>query len=90
MGICEYCGQRRAVNRDHVVPKSLQKRYYLPAYLSGTVGSCFECNIRKGTRALVPSSWAEHISALKEYIPQRHWREWDGDPKSPAFNGVHK
>jgi 5-methylcytosine-specific restriction endonuclease McrA len=86
---CAYCGTRRAVHRDHVVPKSHRRRSDLPDDLRDTVPSCFDCNIRKGARKLVPVSWADRIPLLQEYIPGP-WRVWDGDPKSPAFTAVHK
>lgn len=85
---CSYCGTRRAVNQDHVVPKTMRKRYDVPAELLLTVPACFECNIRKGTRKLVPPSWADKIPALKDALPGR-WRVWNGDPKSPSFNAGH-
>lgn len=89
--LCAYCGERRAVNRDHVVPRVLQKKYKdrLPAELRGTVPSCFECNIRKGTRKLVPPSWSKSIPALKEIIPGK-WRVWRGNPRETSFVEVAK
>ena len=99
MSVCAYCGIRRAETRDHVVPKTLvrkghafsaKRRHALnkvdPLLLS-TVGCCLFCNIRKGTRKLVPPSWKDRIPALKEAIPGE-WRVWDGDPMSPAFREV--
>ena len=85
---CAYCGVRRAVNRDHVVPKSLAKRYDLPDELRATVPACFECNIRKGTRKLIPRSWESKIPELKALIPG-HWRVWTGDVKEEAFTAMH-
>jgi hypothetical protein len=101
---CAYCGVRRAVNRDHVIPKALRKNgaikrrgkairavfevRIIPEELARTVPCCFECNMRKGTRKLVPPSWAQHIPALKELIPGK-WRVWKGDPLDPAFREVH-
>lgn len=82
------------MNLDHVVPKSMQRKfretkgYDLPKRLAATVGSCFECNNRKGTRKLVPPSWGNRIAALKEYIPGE-WRTWDGDVRAAAFSEVH-
>lgn len=91
---CAYCQQERAVNRDHVIPKSMAKKLrkrgvVIPEALLGTVPSCFACNTRKATRKLVPSSWADRIPALKEAIPG-HWRVWDGNPLSKSFSAVHK
>ena len=88
MSACAYCGKRRAVNKDHVVPKSVAKRYVLPTDLRETVPSCFECNIRKGARKLVPPSWENRLTELNFWVPGA-WRVWDGDPMSPAFREVH-
>lgn len=83
--LCAYCGKRRAVNSDHVVPRSLARRFPdMPAELRATVPSCFDCNIRKGTRKLVPPSWEPYIPGLTLLIPG-HWRVWHGDPSEPAF-----
>lgn len=88
-GVCAYCLKKRATNRDHVVPRSIAKRYNLPEALKATVPACFDCNNRKGTRKLIPASWACHIPALQEVIPGA-WRVWDGDPQSDAFRAVHR
>ena len=88
MTACAYCGNP-AVNMDHVIPKSVARRYLVPIDLLATVPSCFTCNIRKGTRKLVPPSWADKIPALKAAIPGR-WRVWSGDPLEPAFREVHR
>lgn len=89
-GPCAYCQKERAVHRDHVIPKSLQKRLkrqgvILPAELCATVPSCLSCNLRKSTRKLVPPSWADRIPALKELIPGQ-WRVWTGGTREPAFS----
>lgn len=89
-GVCAYCQKAPAVNRDHVIPKSLQKRLArrgiaLSADLCATVPACFACNLRKSTRKLVPPSWADRIPALKAVIPGQ-WRVWDGSVSSPAFS----
>lgn len=94
-GPCAYCGIRRAVNRDHVVPRSLQRKCaeingrLLPEHLSGTVKSCFSCNMLKGTRKLVPQSWAHKIPELKDLLPGE-WRVWQGGVHEHAFAAVHK
>ena len=70
---------------DHVVPKYLAKRHpELPPELTATVPCCFPCNIRKGTRKLVPESWDDKLPLLRELIPGP-WRTWDGDPLSPNY-----
>ena len=90
-GVCAYCGTRRAVNRDHVVPKALRKnRGVLPMHLLITEPSCFECNIRKGQRHLVPPSWAHLVDELNEVVGGAPWRVWDGDVRSEAFTAVHR
>ena len=88
---CSYCG-RRAQCRDHVVPKSLWvtvSAVRWPCDLTGTVPACNDCNMRKGTRALLPPSWAPRIAALSELFPSRAWRVWDGDSHSPAYTETH-
>ena len=99
MSVCSYCGTRRAVNKDHVIPRSIAKlqrptrkhpdRKPLPEHLLVTVPSCFECNIRKQSRRLIPASWADRVDLLNELIPGSPWRVWDGDTKSPAFREAH-
>lgn len=104
-GVCAYCQKRPAVNRDHVVPKSLRKKREaeakwtkrrmrghdyaclkeIPSDLLLTVPSCFECNIRKGARRLVPRSWADKLPLLNDLFPGVPWRTWNGNPKSDAF-----
>ena len=89
---CSYCGSP-AQCRDHVVPKSLWSKYSchwtVVGYVRETVPACNNCNLRKGTRALVPPSWASRLDALNEIIPTRAWRVWDGDPRSPAYTETH-
>lgn len=90
-GACAYCGIRRAVNRDHVIPKSLRKkRGVLPLHLLITEPSCFECNIRKGSRHLVPPSWEHLVDELNKVVGGAEWRVWRGDPAEPAFREVHR
>lgn len=88
---CAYCRERYAVNRDHVVPKSYRKHRptdSIPTHLRETVPACFQCNLRKGTRRLVPPSWADRLDELNEVLPGVPWRVWDGNPKAPAFSEV--
>ena len=94
MGLCSYCGVRRAVNRDHVVPKALSKTHvfqyaFLPEKLKRLVPACFECNTRKGTRRLVPPSWEPLVEMLNEEFPGTPWRVWHGTVEEPAFKDVH-
>lgn len=91
--MCAYCGERRAVHAEHVVPKSLRKtmgaRYHsLPLELRLTVGACYQCNLLKGARKLVPPTWAHHVPQLKELIPGP-WRVWAGSTREAAYREVH-
>lgn len=86
---CAYCQTRDAVNKDHVVPKSLRRAHTIPDEFQGTVPACFSCNMRKGQRRLVPPSWAHLIPQLNEHFGGTPWRTWDGNPMSPAFREVH-
>lgn len=84
MGTCSYCMKRRAVHRDHVIPKAFYHRLrrvvsFDPA-LKETVPSCEECNWRKLTRLLVPPSWADRVDALND-LHLGTFRVWDGDPR---------
>src|SRR3990167_7390991 len=77
--VCAYCRIRRAVNRDHVVPKALSKTHvfkyaYLPDRLKRTVPACFECKMRKASRRLVPPSWAGYVDALNDEFGGTPWR----------------
>jgi 5-methylcytosine-specific restriction endonuclease McrA len=74
-GCCAYCGCSPAVHNDHIVPKALRRRH--PGWESVTVRACMICNVRKGTRRLVPPSWADRIYELPGTKP---WMVWDGDP----------
>jgi 5-methylcytosine-specific restriction endonuclease McrA len=93
-GPCAYCQAARAVNWDHVVPRSLVRRYNrsapldapsIPAEWLVVVGACFACNIRKGSRRLVPPSWAKQVHALNRFFGGTPFRVWAGDTKEPAF-----
>ena len=85
---CAYCRKARAVNRDHVVPKSYRRKAPIPQELCGTVPACFACNIRKGNRRLVPASWADRLGLLESYYPGTPWRVWMGDVREPAYSEV--
>ena len=92
MSACAYCGVRRAIHDDHVIPKAVLKRYKhltIPAELREVVGACGPCNWLKSTRKLVPPSWADRLPALRELIPG-DWRIWYGDVREPAFRSVHQ
>ena len=90
--LCAYRRATAAVNQDHVIPRVVRKRFGvagIPEELLQTVPCCFACNHRKGARALVPPSWADRVPALKQLLPRKAWRVWDGDPASPMIRGVH-
>ena len=97
-GDCAYCGERRAVTRDHVIPRAVLRTYNATAPLDapsvppewlGEVPACLECNVRKSRRRLVPASWAGQVSQLNEFFGAI-WAMWDGDPSAPAFKAVHR
>jgi hypothetical protein len=93
--VCAYCGDK-AIHMDHVVPKSLQRKYHqqhgkkLPLDLAATVPSCGDCNWRKGTRRLVPPSWADKVDELNVLFFGSRFRVWAGDPQSEAFTGTYR
>lgn len=89
MAACAYCAKARGVTEDHVVPRSLRKKYGVPKFLNGTVRACYACNVLKGSRRLVPPSWEQWITALNEAYPGTEWRVWRGDKKEEAFSKVH-
>lgn len=89
---CAYCGVRRAGNRDHVIPKSVLARAVrdatlgvrakdplknAPNWLQETVASCFQCNMRKGTRRLCPPSWRHRLRRLNA-LGLGTFQVWDG------------
>lgn len=83
---CAYCGTERAVNMDHVVPKSLAKKHpELPEHLRETVPACWKHNILKGTRRLVPPSWSDRVPELNEFFGGTEFRVWYGDVSEPAY-----
>lgn len=92
---CAYCNERRAVNTDHVVPKSKFKTNKHLAKLLGfgpndpenLVGACFECNMRKGSLKRVPPSMADRVDYLNALMGGKPWRVWNGDPKT-LYAGV--
>lgn len=64
-------GRRRTITyftaRGTVVP---------PEFLT-TVPACFNCNIAKGSRLLIPSSWSHRLDELNE-LGIGVFRVWDG------------
>jgi hypothetical protein len=49
----------------------------VPDDLLGTVPSCFNCNIAKGPRLLIPPSWSHRLDELNE-LGIGTFRVWDG------------
>jgi hypothetical protein len=95
-GACVYCGERRAVTRDHVIPRAVLRTYNatapddapsVPPEWLGEVPACLECNVRKGRRRFVPPSWADQVSQLNEFFGAI-WSVWSGDPAEPEFRKV--
>lgn len=93
---CAYCGDP-AVNGDHVIPRSVVRSYNwsapaeaksIPAAWLEIVPACFACNILKGTRRLVPPSWARRVAAMNRFFGGTPWRTWDGSPTAPAYREV--
>ena len=88
---CVYCGKRRAANKDHVVPKARLARAIrdatlgyrtdpldkMPEWVRDTVGSCWECNVRKGARLLAPPAWGRRIKTLNR-LGLGTFQVWDG------------
>ena len=98
IGICAYCRTERACNRDHVIPRQVVRNYYhstpidsptIPAKWLETVPACITCNVNKGSRRLVPESWAKRIKALNRFFGGVEWRTWDGDTRADAYATVH-
>ena len=92
MAACEYCGVRRAVNLDHVIPKSLFRLRFTgrkarlrgkvdPIWKDLTVDACFECNTAKAARKLIPPSLAHRLSELND-LGIGTFRVWDGSPEA--------
>lgn len=76
--MCAYCGER-AVHMDHVVHRfERKKRAGIPTEFLGLEPACMKCNITKGTRRLVPPSWAHQLDAMNEFFGGTRWRTWDG------------
>lgn len=83
---CNYCRKERAVHRDHIMSSDERRRH--DGWDEETVPACFDCNMLKLTRRLVPVGYPR-LEELRE-LTGREWREWNGDPKSKAFTEVLK
>ena len=74
---CAYC-QAPAVHWDHTTPRSVWKRGQWPQWAAEQVPACFNCNIRKGTRLLIPPSWEDRLQTLNA-LGYGKFRIWHGD-----------
>lgn len=86
---CQYCGTG-ATTIDHIVAKADRRRFGV-SHLDTEymVAACSADNVRKGSRRLVPPSWADRIPQLTEAFPGKPWRTWDGSTSSPAYREAH-
>ena len=86
--ICAYCQLAPVQNKDHVIPKARLRNFNAHRKVRGappiarefrhaTVGACHSCNIRKGSRLYVPSSWADRIEELSA-LGLGIFQVWDG------------
>ena len=73
--ICSYCEKARQVHQDHIFSKALRRRF--PAWENVTVPACYRCNMVRGTRRLLPPSWADRQAELEELTGKR-WAVWTG------------
>ncbi len=74
---CAYCRKEPAVHLDHIMSRALRRRF--PDF-TDTVPACFKCNMIKGTRRLIPPSWAHRQAELEE-LTSHPWQVWNGDPR---------
>ncbi len=77
MTLCSYCRKARAVHQDHIFSKALRRRF--PDWENITVPACYHCNMIRGTRRLLPPSWADREAELEE-LTGRCWFVWNGEP----------
>ncbi len=72
---CAYCGDARAVHKEHVVPIAMRRRHHIETSDARFhVPSCARCNYRKSTYRLYPKGFDVSI------LPGKDWREWHGEP----------
>jgi 5-methylcytosine-specific restriction endonuclease McrA len=88
---CAYCGQTKPVHMDHVLAKSLVRNYNrsrklfswqnrpeIPAEWLAKVPACFQCNMLKSTRRLLPPTWAHRVDAISGFFLGARFQVWDG------------
>ena len=90
-GKCAYCGAPNPRTIDHIVAKADRRRAGIDdldeTYL---VPACLGDNVLKGTRRLVPPSWAEKVDALNSFFGGVEFRVWRGSVQEPAYAEVWK
>ena len=74
---CAFCGEP-AQTIDHILNKAESGRCGIKRWDKlWIVAACRTCNHRKGTRRLIPPSFAQYKDALVEMTGKR-WKVWDG------------
>ncbi len=77
---CAYCGGS-AGTIDHILSKAESRRQGIARDdKAWIVACCHRCNWRKGTRRLIPASWAPRQAELEE-MTNKKWQVWSGDPR---------
>ncbi len=86
---CAYCQGKRMMDRssgvartiDHILSKAEGRRQGIARDdKAWIVACCHRCNWRKGTRRLIPPSWAHRQAELEE-LTSKKWAVWSGDPR---------
>ena len=66
---------------DHILSRAERRRQGISAYDDRyIVVACKRDNLRKGTRRLIPPSWAHRQAELEE-LTNKQWQVWAGDPR---------
>ncbi len=70
----------RANTMDHIFSKAEGRRWGIARDdEQWIVAACHTCNHRRGTRRLLPPSWAHRQAELEE-LTGKKWQIWSGDP----------
>lgn len=87
---CAYCGRANPRTIDHIIPNADRQRFGIDfldeRYM---VACCLGDNSMKGTRRLLPPSWASRVEEMNAAFPGAPWRVWRGGSDEPAFREVH-
>lgn len=88
---CAYCGCADPRTIDHILPNADRQRFGID-FLDERfmVASCLSDNVNRGTRRLLPQSWAHRVEEMNARFPGTPWRIWDGDVNNPAYREVHR